>query len=168
MFAPVGFGPIDPAGANGLIVEWGHYLGSCERPSGENAWLLEVRGEPVAVALSACATSSTVAAPDGRRWVRDDLVELARLCSRPGDRWATRVALRLWREVAARDWRPDATAAIAYSQNNRHDGDIYRFDGWERIRTDAGSNGGGTWSTKREPGDPAHGKKSLWLWDYAP
>jgi hypothetical protein len=146
--------------ANRLLVAWGHYLGACRRPFGQQAWALVVGAEPVAVAVSASPVAATTA---GYR--RSQLVELARLCS--AERWATRVMLRLWREVAGPAWPYwPARAAIAYSQNDRHEGRIYRFDGWERVTARAGSNGGGAWSRPRHPGDMVHGPNTLWLWRY--
>lgn len=157
-----GLTSIPTAIANKLLTTWGHYLGPCERPFGAEAWALEVAGQPVSVAVSASTTSSTAAGYD-----RQQLVELARLCSAPTARWATRPMLRLWREVAAPAWSYwPVTAAVAYSQNDRHEGRIYRFDGWTRVTDRAGSNGGGTWSAKRTDGHAARGSKALWLWHY--
>jgi hypothetical protein len=156
----------DMAAANALLTDWGHYLGVSNRPFGAQAWRLDVAGAPVSIAVSASTVSSTVA---GYR--RNQVVELARLCTRPGDPWATRVMLRLWREICAPAWpywdQPPA-AAVAYSDNNRHPGSIYRLDGWRRLSTTAGSGGGGTWSTPRNAAHPARGPKSLWLWEYTP
>jgi hypothetical protein len=160
--AIAGFAPIPLAQANLLLDRWAHYLGPCLRPFGAEAWALRVHGEPVAVALGASSISSTAAGRD-----RHEVVELARLCTKPGESWATRVALRLWREVAAPAWPHwQVTAAIAYSQNANHDGRIYRFDGWKLVTDKAGSNGGGAWSRPRYAGDAAHGRKSLWLWSF--
>jgi hypothetical protein len=160
--------------ANDLLVAWGHYLGACRRPFGEQAWGLLVDGRPVAVAVSASIVSAQVSryAPDPgdlvpvESWGRSELVELARLCA--ADRWATRVMVRLWREVAAPAWPYwPVTAAVAYSHNDRHEGRIYRFDGWERITARAGtSGGGGAWTRPRRQGDAARGAKTLWLWRY--
>lgn len=148
--------------ANGLLKQWGHYLGACERPFGAEGWVLEVAAEPVAVAVSASIVSTTVAG-----WTRHQVVELARLCSAPGHRWATRPMLRLWREVAAPAWRYWPTrAAVAYSHNRRHAGDLYRWDGWQLVTTLAGSGGGGTWTTQRGDDHVATGRKTLWLWRY--
>lgn len=76
--------------------------------------------------------------------------------------------IRVWREVFAPRW-PDwrVEAAISYSQNAYHRGDLYRFDGWERVRTDAGHPPGktATWA-KYEAGDVRRGSKSLWVWRY--
>lgn len=159
--AAVGLHRVELAEANQLLAEWGHYLGPCLRPFHQEGWLLEVAGRPVSVAVSASAVAARTAGHD-----RQQLVELARLCS--GEPWATRVMLRLWREVAAPAWEswPPA-AAIAYSQNDRHEGRIYRFDGWTRVTTAAGtSGGGGQWSSARRSGDARRGRKTLWLWSY--
>lgn len=157
----VGFSETGITVANTLLTEWGHYLGPCNRPFGQQAWRLDLAGEPIAVAVSASTVSSTAAGH-----AREDLVELARLCTRPGFNWATRVALRLWRETAAPAWPYWATsAAIAYSDNARHEGAIYRFDGWTRVKTNSTSGGGGTWTKTRTADNPATGPKSLWLWN---
>lgn len=163
----LGLYEISLAEANELLVEWGHYLGPVNRPFRSEAWGLDVGGRLVSVAVSSSAVNH-VAADDGRRWQRAEVVELSRLCS--SERWATRVMLRLWREVCAREWAcPEPRrglpplAAVAYSQTSRHEGDIYRFDGWECLRSDAGSGGGGTWSSPRSEGAVARGKKKLWL-----
>jgi hypothetical protein len=123
--------------ANGLLADWGHELGPIGRPFGSQAWVLNIDGEPVSVAVSASTVSETAGG-----YHRSQLVELGRLC--PRERWANRVMLRLWREVAAPRW-PYWTplAAVSYSLNSRHDGQLYRFDGWTKVRDDCGSSGGG-------------------------
>lgn len=148
------------AEANELLEAWGHYLGPCKRPFGSMSHVLFVAGEPVSVAVSASIVNGPVAG-----YERKQVVELARLCS--SQKWATRPMLRLWREVAAPTWPYwKAEAAVAYSQNTRHEGNIYRWDGWERGRTDSGSSGGGTWSKKRQEGEAVKGRKTLWVWRY--
>lgn len=148
--------------ANGLLTEWGHYLGGCDRPFGQQAVALLVAGDPVSVAVSASTVSPTVLGIPRR-----EVVELARLCSAPGEAWATRVMLRLWRELVAPSWPHwPVTTAIAYSASNRHEGRVYRFDGWERAAGRAGSTGGGTWSKPRPVGHAARGPKSLWVWRF--
>lgn len=156
----VGLTTIPLRRANRLLDDWGHYLGPVNRPFGSQAWTLELEGRPIAVAVSCSTVSATAAGHD-----RDELVELARLCA--AEPWATRVMLRLWREVAAPRW-PYWTvrAAVAYSQNERHDGRIYRFDGWDRVTDRAGSSGGGAWSRKRYATDAVHGPKTLWRWRF--
>jgi hypothetical protein len=162
MPAVVGLVPVELDEANALLEQWGHYLGPVNRPFRSEAWALDLDDSPIAVAVGASAVSDTAAG-----YPRAELVELARLAS--AERWATRVMLRLWREVAAPRYRlgpghPAPRAAIAYSQNARHEGNIYRFDGWTMVTDRAGSSGGGTWSSARGPDDTAHGRKRLWLW----
>lgn len=77
--APVTAESIPVDGANALLVAWGHRLGPCNRPFSQRAYALLVDGEPISLAISASAVSGTVA---GYR--RDQVVELARLCSVPG------------------------------------------------------------------------------------
>lgn len=158
-----GITQIAVADANRLLIAWGHRLGECNRPFRTEAFALEVDGEPVSIALSASTVSDTV---DVYR--RGEVVELARLCSAPTARWATRVMIRLWREVAAPRWMSwPVVAAISYQQNAHYRGDIYRFDGWTKVRSDVGkSTGGGAWSRKRYAGDAVLGSKSLWVWRY--
>jgi hypothetical protein len=122
--APLGaFTVLDLEEANRLLLEWGHNLGACERPFRSEAWVLELEGEPVSLAISASAVSDTVA---GYR--RGEVVEQARLCSAPGYNWATRIMLRFWRERCAPRWSCwPVKAAIAYHQNAHHKGSIYRL-----------------------------------------
>ncbi len=147
--------------ADALLVAWGHYLGACNRPFGLQAWVLVVDDDPVSVAVSASTVSARVA---GRR--RREVVELARLCSCPGQAWATRCMLRLWRSTLAARWPywPPAMV-VAYSHNDRHEGRIYRFDGWARVTGQAGSRGGGTWTRARHAGSAQLGNKTLWTYD---
>jgi hypothetical protein len=152
----------DAEASDDLLQFWGHYLGACNRPFGRQDWILTLESMPIAV-----ATSSSIVGTTAAGYPMQDVVELARLCTSPDHSWATRVILRLWREIGARRWPYwPIRAAVAYSQNNRHDGAIYRFDGWEKVTEKAGSSGGGTYSRKRFPGDAADGKKTLWLWRF--
>ncbi|MBO2461185.1 hypothetical protein [Actinomadura violacea] len=150
--------------ANTLLTAWRHSLGPVRRPFGSQAWLLDVGGTPAAVAVSCSIVSPTV-----HSFRRNQVVELARLCSAPDARWATRVALRLWREVAATRWPYwHVAAAVSYSQNARHGGDIYRFDGWTKVSTKCGNetSATATWSKVRDRHHPARGPKTLWLWRF--
>ena len=165
LIAPAaGLAQVPLSAANALLAGWGHYLGECHRPFGAHAWVLEIAGEPVSVAVSASTVSATVA---GLR--RTEVVELARLCTAPTARWATRVMLRLWREVAVPAWPYWAVvAAVAYSQNGRHDGSIYRFDGWTKVGDNRGHEAGphARWSRRRTEENPARGRKTLWTYRY--
>ncbi|RAJ70231.1 hypothetical protein K378_01396 [Streptomyces sp. Amel2xB2] len=160
-----GFFETDVQAANAICTEWDHYLGPCNRPYGMQAWRLDVAGMPISVAISASTFSSTVA-----ERTRGEVVELARLCTRPDYKWATRVMLRLWREIGAQAWPYwDVTAAVAYSGNKRHPGHIYRHDGWIKVTDRAGAPSGpnATWSKHRDAEHAASGRKTLWLWNYA-
>lgn len=159
--AVVGLHRVDMTEANDLLGNWDHYLGPCLRPFHQEGYVLVAHGRPVSVAVSASAVATDTAG-----YHRSRLVELARLCS--GEPWATRVMLRLWREVLAPAWESwPVEAAIAYSQNARHDGRLYRFDGWTKVTDRAGSSGGGGgWSSARGKGHVARGSKTLWLWQY--
>ena len=161
--ALVGLVPLPVDQANVLLTEWGHTLGPVHRPFRQEAYSLELDGAPVSVAVSASIVSATV-----KHLARGEVVELARLCTHPAHRWATRVMLRLWREVAAPRWACwPVRAAVAYSQTRYHDGHIYRFDGWRLADEAAGSIGGGSWSRRRSAADAVHGRKRLWIWEYS-
>lgn len=154
--------PIEIDQANALLIQWGHKLGPVNRPFRQEAYALEVDGQPVSVAVSGSIVSATVA---GYR--RTEVVELTRLCSDPAHSWATRVLLRLWRELLAPRWDCwPVRAAISYSHNTMHRGDLYRFDGWEKGRGDCGSSGGGAWSRQRYATDAVRGSKTVWVWRY--
>lgn len=155
-----GLYPVSVDDANRFLELVGHRLGPCNRPFGQEAFGLEVDGDLVAVAISASIVNGPVAGYD-----RGEVVELARLAASVP--WANRIMLRLWRELCAPRWRYwPVRAAISYSHNGMHRGDLYRFDGWEKVRDDAGSSGGGSWSRKRYATEAVHGKKSLWVWRY--
>ena len=157
----VGLFPTSLDYANRLLRSFEHRLGPVQRPFRSEAFVLELDRLPVAVAVSASVVSAHVAG-----FHREEIVELARLAGEP---WATRVMLRLWREVCAPRWKCwPVLAAISYSHNAMHRGDLYRFDGWERVRGDCGSGGGGAWSRPRYATDAVAGSKTLWLWQYAP
>lgn len=167
--APVaGLVPVNVDIANGLVERWGHNLGPSNRPFRQEGWILDLLGEPVAVAISATTVSARVIGPDAV-YYRDQLVELSRLCAAPGYPWANRVMLRLWREVAAPMFtgspRWKVKAAVSYSDGH-HTGDLYRFDGWKLWSSNCRSGGGGSWSTVRTTKHPAGTKKKCWSWLY--
>lgn len=157
MFPLAAFDVIDNAVADHVLRAWGHWLGGCNRPFGRQSFGLFVAGELVSVAVSASTVNKTCGG-----WPRGDVVELARLCSEPSQRWATRVMLRLWRELAPRVWAAKywaVKAVVSYANAIRHKGDIYRFDGWSKVADTKGSGGGGTYSTPK-PVEP----KSVWVY----
>lgn len=157
---------IEVAEANSYLDAWGHQLGPCNRPFHQEAFALFVLDRPVSVAISASIVNGPVGPSDRSvQYQRNEVVELARQAS--CERWANRVMLRLWREVCAPLWPCwPVKAAVSYSHNGMHTGDLYRFDGWERWRADAGSTGGGTWGRKRSNTEAVYGTKTLWGWRY--
>lgn len=151
----VGFDMIDNHLANDLLVAWKHEEGACNRPFLIQSFALHVRNfGPVAVAVSASTVSATCGG-----MACTEILELARLCTHPDYRWATRVTLRLWRQIAPScySWHP--RALVSYAKDGKT-GDVYRFDGWRRHAEVSPSGGGGTWS-KRAPGK----KKTLWVFE---
>jgi hypothetical protein len=157
-----GVEPIDIAEANRLLFNWKHKLGPVNRPFRMEPFVFLVDGRPLGVVVTASVVSTTVA---GYR--RAEVVELARQCAAPGSEWVNRVLLRLWRELLAPRWACwPVRAAVSYSKNAMHKGDLYRFDGWEKISDNCGSSGGGSWSKARNDDDALKGSKTLWLWRY--
>jgi hypothetical protein len=155
----VAFDRIDDDQADRLLEQFGHWLGGCGRPFGRQSFALQVDGLGiVSVAVSASTVNGTCGG-----WPRQQVVELARQASHPDHRWATRVCLRLWRQVApvcwaGRYWKVDA--CVSYHNRNRHLGNIYRFDGWTKVADVPGSVGGGTW-TRNKVMEP----KGVWVWE---
>lgn len=152
---------VEPAEANRLLVEWVHPLGACERPFHQDAHVMHVAGRPVACTVSASTVSATCGG-----MARTELVELARIARAPDAPWAMRPMLRLWREVLAPlwpCWRPKA--AVSYALPGTP-GDLYRFDGWERLGAVRPSAGGGTWSNAPTVNRIADARKTLWRWTY--
>jgi hypothetical protein len=161
-----GLYPIEVEEANRFLVEIGHQLGPCHRPFRSEAFGLELDGQLIGVTISASMVGQQVTKPDGSETLRrGEVVELARLGG--ANRWVNRVLIRLWREVCAPRWGSwPVVAAVSYSKNALHPGNLYRFDGWERWRDDAGSSGGGSWSRKRYASEPVHGPKTVWVFRY--
>lgn len=149
--------------ADARLIEWQHYLGACKRPFGRQSFGFYLLSELRGVAVSACTVGQTCA---GRE--RNTVVELARLCVHPGHRDLTRIVLRLWRLTAAEEWMREywpVKALVSYAQTNRHNGDVYRFDGWQRWgETRASKVGQG--SHHSTPGTIIE-KKSVWVYPVA-
>lgn len=147
---------IDNGRADRLLVEWGHFLGACDRPYGIQSFGLLLEGDLVAVAVSA----STVGTSCGG-FPRRKVVELARLCSEPGHQELTRVALRLWRVTAPALWSAaywPVEACVSYANATRHKGDVYRFDGWRKVAESRAGSAGGP-----RAGNKTYDRKSVWV-----
>jgi hypothetical protein len=159
MFPLVSFDLIDDALANEKLVAWGHWLEGCERPFGRQSFGLYVESELLSVAVSASTVNGTCGP-----YQRQECVELARLCSAPEHRDLTRPALRLWRKVGPAAWARaywPVRGCVSYQNAVRHTGDIYRHDGWIRVKFARGGKSGpnSTWTRSKEY-DP----KWLWVW----
>lgn len=146
----------DDALADARLVEWGHFLGACNRPFGRQSFALELAGEVVAVAVSASTVGATCAG-----FARREVVELARLCAHPDHRDLTRVALRLWRVTAPAEWAAywPAKALVSYANAARHSGNLYRFDGWRKAADVPGGVAGGNWTRGKK-----YEAKSVWVY----
>lgn len=87
MLPAAGVSAISTREANRLLVEWGHYLGPCDRPFGIESWLLEAAGRPISVAVSASIVGPTAAGLPCREvgLVRDAETApgLCKSCDRP-------------------------------------------------------------------------------------
>jgi hypothetical protein len=132
----------------------GHRMGALERgnESGRHFALMH-NGEPVAVAMASTLIRECVGGGN-QHLTRANCMELSRLCAvRPG---LCRVALRLWREFVFPGL--GVAAAISYQDADLHNGNTYRFDGWERI----GFSSSGT--------DKRSGRKGRrkWIWQWPP
>jgi hypothetical protein len=146
------FEPISLDLANECLRSWGHKMGELQRPYQSHAHALIDDGH-----LQAVVTHSTLIRDHVGggldHLTRANTIELSRLCAhRPG---LCRVALRLWREFVFPNL--DQDLAISYQDADLHNGNTYRFDGWQRV---AFSRAGGT--------DQRTGRKGrdkwVWLW----
>lgn len=167
-FSMLNVGEVSREDANRLLEEWDHPLGPCRRPFGQQSFVLDVAGQPVALAVSASMVAKHVVNKDRVvLYRRNQVVELARVARHPDHRFVLRPFLRLYREYLAPTWPYfQPAAAISYAMPGTK-GDLYRFDGWEFVRRCEISRGGGTW-TYSDPkvSQIADGVKSLWLWRY--
>lgn len=153
MMPPVSFEEIDVGKANVYLRSWAHKMGPLERPYRSIAYALLDEGRPVALSIHSTLIRDHVGGGMDHL-TRANAIELSRLCAeRPG---LCRVALRLWREFVFSKL-VGYQYAISYQDADLHNGNTYRFDGWERV---AYSRAGGT--------DQRSGRKGrnkwVWLW----
>ena len=149
LFSFVAFEQVSLPEANRMLVAWGHKMGALNRGNqGALCHALTHEGKPVAV-----TTTSTLIAPvvGGCDWMkRENTIELSRLCAARGG--LCRVALRLWREFV---FPPlGYKYAVSYQDADLHNGNTYRFDGWERV----GRSHSGTDTRSGRPG------RDKWIW----
>ena len=116
--------------------------------------------------MSASIVSPTIRDEHDRTWPRNQVLELARIARAPDAAWSMRVMLRVWREVLAAEWRHWTPGLLASYALPGTLGDLYRFDGWTRVRTVRPSNPGrsSTWSRPSATDRIADGRKTLWTY----
>ena len=133
-----------------LLSKWGHKMGEIHRGNQEG-WnhVLLHGGIPVAVTCASLIATTVGGAPFLNR---ENCIELSRLCAvRPG---LCRVMLRMWREFIFPSL--GYANAISYQDAELHNGNTYRFDGWQRI----GFSRSGTDTRSGRKGR----SKYVWLW----
>lgn len=172
-----------------LLIEWRHDLhlnGEKKiRPFGALGFVMEDRGRPAAVMVLASTINASVCAEQGLH--RYNTVDIARICRNPDrrDDKCLRAALRItreylvpvwleqdyprWRarsaEAAGRAW-PRVDAVSASSMPGKNDGELYRFDGFKRLRV---SKGGGAKGGRQNPSRVENiddGNRGLWVYRY--
>ena len=144
LFPVVSFDLIPDGMADVLLVEWGHWLGAPNRPFGRQSFGLHIADVGVVSVAVSCSTVNEHCAG----FDRSAIVELARCASHPDHKWASRVTLRLWRQLAPRFWSEKywpVVACVSYSNALRHTGNLYRFDGWTKFGRVRGGKSGKTW-----------------------
>lgn len=155
MFPLASFDSIALGEANALLQRWEHKMGPLLRgnSAAQHVHGLFVHGEPMAVVCTSSLIRERVGGGLGHM-TRENTIELSRLCA--AEKWACRVALRLWREVVfpgtGMRW------AISYQDAVLHTGNVYRFDGWTRAMEISSS---GTDSRTGRVGR----RKWIWYWE---
>ena len=162
LFGFVAFEQVSLSEANGMLLAWGHKMGALNRGNqGALCHALTHEGKPQAVTTASNLIAAVVGNCD---WMtRENTIELSRLCAARGG--LCRVALRLWREFVfpalGYEW------AVSYQDADLHNGNTYRFDGWERVGrsrsgpdTRSGRPGRDkyvwAWPPRNNPNDQAH------------
>lgn len=151
LFGFVGFEQVSLAEANERLVAWGHKMGALNRGNqGALCHGLIHEGKIVAVTTASTTIAPVVGGCDFL--TRENTIELSRLCAERSG--LCRVALRLWREFVF----PALTYeyAVSYQDADLHNGNTYRFDGWERV----GRSRSGPDTRSGRPGRD----KYVWSW----
>jgi len=147
----VAFEQVSLSEANEMLTAWGHKMGALNRGNqGAICHALTHEGKPVAVTTASNLIAGVVGNCDWMK--RENTIELSRLCAARGG--LCRVALRLWREFVfpALPYK----YAMSYQDADLHNGNTYRFDGWERV----GRSRSGTDTRSGRPGRD----KYVWAW----
>lgn len=150
--------------SNVLTGAW-HDLGAETRLFSYTAFGLYVLDEPIAVATAGTTVNASVEQSAGLN--RVNTIELTRICrsSAPHAKGVLRAMLRLWRDfLAVPYWafRTDVEkrALVTYSMPGKKGGNLYRFDGWVRLRDCRPWHGNGTWQNGSRVGTP----EGLWVY----
>ena len=152
LFSFVTFEQVTLPEANSMLLAWNHQMGELKRGNqGALCHALMHEGKPVAVTTASNLISPVVGG--GCDWMnRENTIELSRLCAARGG--LCRVALRLWREFVFPALGYEY--AVSYQDADLHNGNTYRFDGWERV----GQSRSGTDTRSGRPGR----NKYVWAW----
>lgn len=174
-----------------LLIDWRHPLHlpsekhpdgrRYERPYGAMPFVMEDRGRVAAAVILASTVNTSVAKDRGLH--RYNTVDLARIARSPDrrDEQCLRAVLRITRLYLVPLWLGtyagwDARSAEKSGGQPRIDavsstslpgtpGNLYRFDGWEKLRTSKGPMGGG----RQKPSaanEIADGARGLWVYRY--
>jgi hypothetical protein len=187
----VAFYQVDLSEAEELLIAWRHPLHlPCDehpggrpytRPYGSMAFVMEDSSRVAAAVVLASTINSSVCKDRGLH--RYNTVDLARIARSPDrrDEQCLRAVLRITRLYLVPLWlgtyaKWDARSAelcdgqpqiIALSSTSLPGtpGNLYRFDGWEKIRTSKGPKGG----PRQKPSaanEIADGARGLWVYSY--
>lgn len=190
MSPAVAFYQVDLAEAEELPIKWRHPLHLPDdeypagrpytRPFGSLAFVMEDRGRRAATVVLASTINTSVC--KARGWHRYNTVDLARIARSPDrrDQQCLRAVLRITREYLVPLWlgtypRWDARSAELCGQPQIEvlsstslpgtPGQIYRFDGFQQIRTSKGPKGGGR-QRASAANEIADGARGLWVYRY--
>lgn len=154
----ISFDRIDREEMNGLLVAWDHQMGPIMRPEFTSPidFVLRESGRPIAVIAADTLIRETCSL------TRQQAFEMSRMCSAPGRRGVSSMAMRMWRAFAypliAEAW--GTPWVISYQDAARHTGNLYRYDGW----LIAGYSVSGS-DDRALPGTAKVRRKKIWAWN---
>jgi hypothetical protein len=186
----VAFYRVDIAEAQELLIAWRHPLHLPDdehpagrpytRPFGSLAFVMEDRGRRAAAVVLASTINKSVCKERG--WHRYNTVDIARIARSPDrrDQQCLRAVLRITREYLVPLWLGtypnwDKRSAELCGQSQIEalsstslpgtPGHMYKFDGFQRIRTSKGAKGGGH-QRPSAANEIADGARGLWVYPY--
>lgn len=150
----VRFRAIELKYANLALEVFGHKMGPLDRPNGLAICYGLFHGDEL---VSIATVSGLIRENVGgglKEFTRDNTCELSRLCAERSG--LCRVTLRLWREFVFPSLGYEH--AISYQDADMHNGNTYRFDGWQRA------------ARSRSGTDSRGGRKGRdkWVWVWPP